>query len=75
MLEHKQIVMGFFKKNLCRGTAWNLLSFMEVVQFSFKSIYTSFYPWKNICLSDYLGFTHESITNVLIFLGREMIFQ
>ena len=38
MLEHKKIVTGFLKDNLCSGTAWTLLSSLQVVPLSFKSI-------------------------------------
>ena len=38
MVEHKKIVIGFLKKNVCSGTAWTLLSSMQVVPFSFRSI-------------------------------------
>ena len=38
MLEHKKLVIGFLKKNLCSGAAWTLLSSMHLVPFSFKSI-------------------------------------
>ena len=66
MLEHKEILMGFLKKNLCSGTGWTLLSLMQVVPFSFKSICTNFLRWTSVYPSSYISFFHISI-NILDF--------